>query len=139
MASAAEYAANARRPASISKSTQPNAQMSVRVSTCCPRACSGLIYADVPRTTPRLVSSGVLATRGGRDERRTFGQWSFESGLKQRLDLEPARVAHRRAPPSSSPVSRALAAGDSRFAVDDQAFNGGRSAATLTPARSRRA
>ena len=31
----------ARRPVSISKSTQPNAQMSVRLSTALPRACSG--------------------------------------------------------------------------------------------------
>ena len=34
---------NARRPVSISKSTQPNAQMSVRRSTGLPRACSGLM------------------------------------------------------------------------------------------------
>ena len=33
----------ALRPVSISKSTQPNAQMSVRLSTGCPRACSGLM------------------------------------------------------------------------------------------------
>ena len=32
---------NARRPVSISYSTQPNAQMSVRLSTALPRACSG--------------------------------------------------------------------------------------------------
>ena len=30
-------------PASISNSTHPNAQMSVRLSTACPRACSGLM------------------------------------------------------------------------------------------------
>jgi hypothetical protein len=35
--------ANGRPPASISKSTQPNAQMSARRSTGLPRACSGLI------------------------------------------------------------------------------------------------
>ena len=33
----------ARRPVSISKSTQPKAQMSVRLSTALPRACSGLM------------------------------------------------------------------------------------------------
>ncbi len=33
----------ARRPESISASTQPNAQRSVRLSTSCPRACSGLM------------------------------------------------------------------------------------------------
>ena len=32
-----------RRPVNISNSTQPNAQMSVRLSTARPRACSGLI------------------------------------------------------------------------------------------------
>jgi hypothetical protein len=35
--------ANALRPLSISYSTQPNAQMSVRLSTARPRACSGLM------------------------------------------------------------------------------------------------
>ena len=35
--------ANAGRPVSTSYSTQPNAQMSVRLSTACPRACSGLM------------------------------------------------------------------------------------------------
>ncbi len=34
---------NATRPVTISKSTQPNAQMSVRLSTGSPRACSGLM------------------------------------------------------------------------------------------------
>ena len=34
---------NAGRPVSISYSTQPNAQMSVRLSTAFPRACSGLM------------------------------------------------------------------------------------------------
>ena len=36
-------AANGRRPASISNSTQPKAQMSARWSTGLPRACSGLM------------------------------------------------------------------------------------------------
>ena len=34
---------NRRRPVNISYSTHPNAQMSVRLSTACPRACSGLM------------------------------------------------------------------------------------------------
>ena len=34
---------NAGRPVSISYNTQPNAQMSVRLSTGFPRACSGLM------------------------------------------------------------------------------------------------
>ena len=45
---------NARRPVSISKSTHPNAQMSARLSTGLPRACSGLMYAAVPRMSPSL-------------------------------------------------------------------------------------
>ena len=35
--------ANATRPVNISYSTQPKAQMSVRLSTASPRACSGLM------------------------------------------------------------------------------------------------
>ena len=34
---------NGRLPDSISNTTQPNAQMSVRLSTAWPRACSGLM------------------------------------------------------------------------------------------------
>ena len=44
----------ARRPVSISNTRQPNAQISARLSTACPRACSGAIYAAVPRTHARL-------------------------------------------------------------------------------------
>ena len=44
---------NARFPVSISYSTAPNAQMSARLSTVFPRACSGLMYAAVPRDHSR--------------------------------------------------------------------------------------
>ena len=44
-------------PVSNSKRMQPNAQMSVRLSTACPRACSGLMYPQVPRIMPAAVSS----------------------------------------------------------------------------------
>ncbi len=44
--------ANSVRPVSISYSTTPNAQMSDRLSTGRPRACSGAMYAAVPRMTP---------------------------------------------------------------------------------------
>ena len=47
---------NARRPASISKSTHPNAQISARLSTVLPRACSGDMYAAVPRIIPACVA-----------------------------------------------------------------------------------
>ena len=43
---------NVCAPVSISNTTHPNAQMSVRLSTGFPRACSGLMYAAVPRITP---------------------------------------------------------------------------------------
>ena len=48
---------------SISYSTQPNAQMSARLSTGLPRACSGLMYAAVPRIcpTPVIIASVVIA------------------------------------------------------------------------------
>ena len=48
------------RPVSISYSTTPNAQMSARLSTAFPRACSGLMYAAVPRICPARVDSTVI-------------------------------------------------------------------------------
>ena len=51
---------NARVPVSISKSTQPNAQISARLSTGLPRACSGAMYAAVPRIIPARVIAGVV-------------------------------------------------------------------------------
>ena len=45
------------RPVSISYSTQPNAKMSVRWSTGRPFACSGDMYAAVPRITPAFVAA----------------------------------------------------------------------------------
>ena len=50
---------NALRPESISYSTAPNAQMSARLSTDRPRACSGDMYAAVPITTPACVAAAV--------------------------------------------------------------------------------
>ncbi len=51
---------NARRPASISYSTHPKAQMSDRLSTAFPRACSGLMYGAVPRIAPSSVAPAVI-------------------------------------------------------------------------------
>jgi len=51
---------NARRPASISYSTTPNAQMSARLSTARPRACSGAMYAAVPMIIPICVALAVI-------------------------------------------------------------------------------
>jgi len=48
---------------SISYSTQPNAKISVRRSTCRPLICSGDMYAAVPRMAPgkeALISVGEL-------------------------------------------------------------------------------
>jgi hypothetical protein len=55
---------NARVPASISYRTQPNAQISARLSTDFPRACSGAIYAAVPSSMPIPVSSAGLVIVG---------------------------------------------------------------------------
>ena len=51
---------NALRPDSISNSTAPKAQTSVRRSTTLPRACSGDMYAAVPITTPARVAAAVI-------------------------------------------------------------------------------
>ena len=47
---------NGGAPVSISNSTHPNAHTSARRSTTAPRACSGLMYAAVPRISPVLVA-----------------------------------------------------------------------------------
>ena len=71
---------NGRRPQSISKSTHPNAQMSVRLSTGRPRACSGLMYAAVPRINPASVPCMVTRReiRRGRIASHCFGQPEVE-------------------------------------------------------------
>ena len=72
--SATDSPSNVRRPASISFSTQPNAQMSARLSIAFPRACSGAMYAAVPRIMPmpghsrqvrdrRANATGVVTAR----------------------------------------------------------------------------
>ena len=48
---------NALFPLNISYSTHPKAQMSARRSTAFPFACSGLMYAAVPRITPACVAA----------------------------------------------------------------------------------
>ena len=57
---------NARRPVSISYSTQPNAQMSVRRSTGWPRVCSGLMLARRAQDDS-LARPGHVACRELRD------------------------------------------------------------------------
>lgn len=51
---------NAGRPASISNSTAPAANKSVRAPTASPRACSGAMYRGVPITPPMRVRSGTV-------------------------------------------------------------------------------
>ena len=52
----------ARRPVSASYSTQPNAHMSARRSTARPRACSGDMYAAVPRIMPTpVIATGEVS------------------------------------------------------------------------------
>ena len=63
---------NARLPVSISYSTTPNAQISLRLSTAAPRACSGLMYAAVPRMMPARVGDSVVAG----DAARSFAEGS---------------------------------------------------------------
>ena len=66
MVSDAVSPANARRPVSISYTMQPNAQTSLRASAACPRACSGLMYAGVPRTTSLACDPRRRHSRGRR-------------------------------------------------------------------------
>ena len=47
--------ANRRCPVSTSHSTTPNAHTPARLSTAAPRACSGAMYAAVPRILPASV------------------------------------------------------------------------------------
>ena len=58
--SATLSASNSRRPASISQSRTPKAQMSVRRSIGFPAACSGDMYAAVPRMTPSCVPCAAV-------------------------------------------------------------------------------
>ena len=51
---------NRRWPVSNSNNTTPNDQMSARLSTALPLACSGLIYAAVPMIMPAWVAATVM-------------------------------------------------------------------------------
>ena len=82
-------------PDSISYSTQPNAQMSVRLSTGSPRACSGLMYAGVPAIMPGLAerrdraahaSSAWLRARSNAFARPKSSTLTVPSALSAMLD-----------------------------------------------------
>jgi hypothetical protein len=76
--------AKAPRPVSISKSTQPKAQMSVRLSGDCPRACSGLMYAAVPMMMPGCVAVASAVGASVKPESLSAG-WSFASPKSEHL------------------------------------------------------
>ena len=65
--------ANRRWPVNISHTITPKAQMSARLSTALPRACSGAMYAAVPRIMPAAVP------------------WAASVGECDRLGAEPSR------------------------------------------------
>ena len=69
MVSETSSPANSRCAVSISNSTTPKAQMSARLSTALPRACSGDMYAAVPRIMPRC------GHRRRRHRRRARRRW----------------------------------------------------------------
>ena len=89
--------ANGDTPVSISYSTQPNAQMSDRLSTGLPRACSGLMKLAVPRITPVPGDRGDgrrmrLIARRGLDR---FGEPEvehFNSAVGAQLDVGGLQV-----------------------------------------------
>ncbi len=79
------------RPTSISQSTMPNDQMSLRLSTVFALACSGDIYAAVPRMTPAAEARVSV----GDCERSTVALSFRASALasqKSRTFMFPSRV-----------------------------------------------
>ncbi len=76
---------NGRRPASISNSTAPNAQMSVHLSTALPRACSGDIYAAVPKIIPACVIAGDVMVGDALREVLALDQFHHEGMHARRL------------------------------------------------------
>ncbi len=60
--SATDSPGNAGLPERSSYATTPNAQMSALWSAAFPRACSGAMYAAVPRIIPAPVSMAGLVT-----------------------------------------------------------------------------
>ena len=94
-------------PVSISYSTQPKAQTSVRLSTGLPRACSGHMYAAVPRTTP--------GRRGSRRERRGLRRGRPGAAF----EIPSRRSSRDRSRGAYPPVGRDLDVGRFEVAVDD--------------------
>ena len=85
---------NARWPSSISNSTTPNAQMSARLSTVFPRACSGLMYAAVPRIIPACVIAGdvIVGDIDMLGDDRAGGSIAFASPKSSTFTVPSART-----------------------------------------------
>ncbi len=101
---------NSRRPVSISKSTTPKAQTSARLSTACPRACSGDMYAAVPRirpaAVPRAARAWGTATRSAED-------------VTPRAVSAPSALARPKSSTLTLPSGVTLTFGRLEVAVDD--------------------
>ena len=104
-------------PLNISNSTTPNAQMSARLSTALPRACSGAMYAAVPRIMPsacviawRRVSVGELSS----DRPRPAGRSSKPAPSLREPEVEDLDGA----------VGSDLDVGRLEVAMDDALFVG---------------
>jgi hypothetical protein len=82
---------NAARPVNASKRQHPNARMSVLLSRTFPRACSGLMYAAVPRMTP--VSVGLRVTVGDSDRCPFSFDVNAFARLKSRTFAFPSSVS----------------------------------------------
>ena len=68
---------NSRCPVSSSYSTTPNDQISERLSTGTPRACSGLMYPAVPSRTPSRVGDNVAVGELTRSSPAANGSAAF--------------------------------------------------------------
>ena len=86
-------ASNARFRVSISYSTHPNAQMSLRLSAGRPLACSGLMYAAVPRMTPIRVIAGLVIV-GDCETSPTMADRFHRLSEAKVQNLDRAVVAH---------------------------------------------
>ena len=93
---------NGRRAVSISKRTTPKAQMSARLSTAAPRACSGLMYAAVPRISPacggvdrqgRRVHGGDARPGSGRERFRESEVEHLDRAVRADLDVRGLEIA----------------------------------------------
>jgi hypothetical protein len=93
---------NKRFPVSISHRTTPNDQMSDRLSADLPLACSGDMYAAVPRMTPARVAASVRVGECVALTSCTPGPWTaaarpksrtFTVGVRRDLDVRRLQIA----------------------------------------------